>query len=106
MKEVGEGTPKDIIIYALEFWFNMTEFGNKHHQLTQMSWVSNQSYHICFGLLATSFTFREGVGLEDNTDLHFAERKAAGDVANTTVLTVYVKVQKKVMESTPEEVQS
>lgn len=78
MKEVGEGTPKDIIIYALEFWFNMTEFGNKHHQLTQMSWVSNRSYHICFGLLATSFTFREGVGLEDNTDLHFAERKAAG----------------------------
>lgn len=78
MKEVGEGTPKDIIIYALEFWFNLTEFGNKHHQLTQMSWVSNRSYHICFGLLATSFTFREGVGLEDNTDLHFAERKAPG----------------------------
>ena len=107
MKEVGEGTSKDILIYALEFWFNMSEFGNKHHQLTQMSWVSNQSYHICFGLLVTSFIFREGVGLEDNTDLHFPERKAPrGGERNTTDLTVYVKVQKKVMESRPEEVQS
>ena len=116
MKEVGEGTSKDILIYALEFWFKMSEFGNKHHQLTQMSWVSNQSYHICFGLLVTSFIFREGVGLEDNTDLHFPERKAPrGEggwgwwgvyVTYTTDLTVYVKVQKKVMESRPEEVQS